>query len=65
VLNHPWFAEFADIHKLREGAQGGEAKFKAYTLTEPNSRRSKRKWKSMDISECKLIIMMIIIINSY
>jgi len=42
-LNHPWFAEFADIHKMREGAQGGEAKFKAYTLTEPNSPKIKEE----------------------
>jgi hypothetical protein len=37
VLNHSWFAEFADIHKLRQGAAEGEARFMAFTLTEPNS----------------------------
>ncbi len=37
VLNHPWFSEFADIHKLRKNAAEGEARFMAYTLTEPNS----------------------------
>lgn len=37
VLNHPWFADFADIHKMRKDAVEGQARFMAYTLTEPNS----------------------------
>lgn len=37
MLNHPWFAEFAEIHKIRKDAAEGEARFMAYTLTEPNS----------------------------
>lgn len=37
VLNHPWFAEFVEIHKIRQGAAEGEARFMAFTLTEPNS----------------------------
>ena len=37
VLNHPWFAEFSEIHKIRQGAADGEARFMAFTLTEPNS----------------------------
>lgn len=57
-MNHPWFAEFADIHKMREGAQGGEAKFKAYTLTEPNSPKIKEEmdkyghqWMQIDYND--------------
>ena len=37
VLNHPWFAEFSEIHKIRQGVADGEARFMAFTLTEPNS----------------------------
>jgi hypothetical protein len=37
VLNHPWFAEYAEIHKIRAAAADGEARFMAFTLTEPNS----------------------------
>jgi hypothetical protein len=36
VLNHPWFGE-SEMHKLRQGAAEGEARFAAFTLTEPNS----------------------------
>ena len=36
VLNHPWFAEFSEIHKIRQNADG-EGRFMAFTLTEPNS----------------------------
>jgi hypothetical protein len=44
VLNHKWFADFADIHKLRQGAADGEARFMAYTLTEPNSPKIKEEF---------------------
>ena len=44
VLNHKWFAEFADIHKLRLGAGEGEARFMAFTLTEPNSPKIKEEF---------------------
>ena len=37
MLNHPWFAEYAEIHKIRAAAADGEARFMAFTLTEPNS----------------------------
>jgi hypothetical protein len=37
ALNHPWFAEFKEIHAMRQGAKDGEARFMAYSLTEPNS----------------------------
>lgn len=42
VLNHPWFADFKDIHEMRQGA-GEDSKFKAYTLTEPNSPKIKEE----------------------
>ena len=43
VLNHPWFAEFEDIHNMRKGAAEGEARFMAFTLTEPNSPKLKEE----------------------
>jgi hypothetical protein len=45
VLNHKWFSEgeFAEIHKLRQAAAEGEARFMAFTLTEPNSPKLKEE----------------------
>jgi hypothetical protein len=43
TLNHPWFQEFKDIHEMRQGAKEGEARFMAYTLTEPNSPKIKEE----------------------
>lgn len=45
VLKHKWFSEgeFAEIHKLRQEAAEGEARFMAYTLTEPNSPKLKEE----------------------
>jgi len=45
VLNHPWFMEFKDIQNMRVevGDTTGENKFRAYTLTEPNSPKIKEE----------------------
>ena len=43
VLNHPWFGDFKDIHAMRQDAKDGEARFMAYTLTEPNSPKIKEE----------------------
>ena len=45
ALNHPWFAEFKDIHDLRKNAQNESSsqKFAAYTLMEPNSPKLKEE----------------------
>jgi hypothetical protein len=47
VLNHPWFADFKDIHDLRANSSvtgGGDlSKFAAYTLTEPHSPKLKEE----------------------
>ena len=45
VLNHNWFSEgeFAEIHKMRKEAAEGEARFMAFTLTEPNSPKMKEE----------------------
>ncbi len=47
VLNHKWFSEgeFAEIHKLRAAAAEGEARFMAFTLTEPNSPKLKEEYQ--------------------
>jgi hypothetical protein len=47
VLNHNWFSEgeFAEIHKLRAAAAEGEARFMAFTLTEPNSPKLKEEFQ--------------------
>ena len=41
TLQHPWFAEFKEIHASRTGnckdANGLDNKFEAFTLTETNS----------------------------
>ena len=38
VLDHPWFSDFKDIHQMRlQTPTTNESRFKAYTLTEPNS----------------------------
>jgi serine/threonine protein kinase len=42
VLNHPWFSDFKDIHQIRLNTNN-DSKFKAYTLTEPNSPKIKEE----------------------
>lgn len=42
MLNHPWFAEFKDIHQMRVSG-ANDSKFMAYTLTEPNSPKIKEE----------------------
>lgn len=43
VLNHPWFADFKDIHEMRVKGVTSDSKFMAYTLTEPNSPKIKEE----------------------
>jgi serine/threonine protein kinase len=44
TLNHPWFSDFKDIHKMRvAGAQNADEKFKIYTQVEPNSPKIKEE----------------------
>jgi len=51
TLQHPWFAEFKEIHATRMGsgkdANGLDNKFEAFTLTETNSDKLTQDIKAL------------------
>lgn len=51
TLQHPWFAEFKEIHASRTGtgkdANGLDNKFEAFTLTEVNSSKLTQDMKDL------------------